>query len=140
MRSTRYFVLSAAAVAALCFTPKSHAQTSVSVTVGHAPDCPYGYYAYKPYHCAPRGYYGPEWFHDGVFIGAGPYYHGDKDFHGHVDEHFDEHHGYRGPYPGHDEKYSEYRENEFHGSTYYTPRGTVYHTETTTTTTHHEDH
>jgi len=29
-----------------------------------------------PYACAPYGYYGPEWFSGGIFIGAGPWYHG----------------------------------------------------------------
>src|SRR5579864_737044 len=40
------------------------------------PDCVYGYYSYYPYACAPYGYYGPDWFSDGFFIGAGPWYHG----------------------------------------------------------------
>ncbi len=37
----------------------------VSVDIGVAPDCPYGYYDYAPYACAPYGYYGPEWFTGG---------------------------------------------------------------------------
>src|SRR5271170_1493212 len=40
------------------------------------PVCSYGYYPYYPYACAPYGYYGPSWFLGGVFIGAGPWYHG----------------------------------------------------------------
>jgi hypothetical protein len=44
--------------------------------VGPAPVCPYGYYSYYPYACAPYGYYGPQWFSGGVFIGAGPWFHG----------------------------------------------------------------
>src|SRR6266404_4175177 len=44
--------------------------------VGPAPVCAYGYYDYYPYACAPYGYYGPDWFLDGVFIGAGPWFHG----------------------------------------------------------------
>jgi hypothetical protein len=44
--------------------------------VGVAPVCPYGYYGYYPYACAPSGFYGPDWFAGGVFIGAGPWYHG----------------------------------------------------------------
>jgi hypothetical protein len=44
--------------------------------VGPAPVCPYGYYDYYPYACAPYGYYGPEWFSGGVFIGVGPWGHG----------------------------------------------------------------
>lgn len=39
------------------------------------PVCDWGYYPYYPYGCAPYGYYGPEWFADGIFIGIGPWYH-----------------------------------------------------------------
>lgn len=46
------------------------------VYVGPPPVCAYGYYPYYPYACAPYGYYGPEWFYGGVFIGAGPWFHG----------------------------------------------------------------
>ena len=46
------------------------------VYVGPPPACPYGYYSYYPYACAPYGYYGPDWFAGGVFIGAGPWFHG----------------------------------------------------------------
>jgi len=50
----------------------------VGVGVGAAgpPVCAYGYYPDYPYACAPYGYYGPSWFSGGVFIGAGPWYHG----------------------------------------------------------------
>jgi hypothetical protein len=44
--------------------------------VGVAPVCDYGYYNYYPYACAPYGYYGPEWFNGGFFIGAGPWFRG----------------------------------------------------------------
>jgi hypothetical protein len=44
--------------------------------VGAAPVCSYGYYGYYPYACAPYGFYGPDWFAGGVFIGAGPWFHG----------------------------------------------------------------
>jgi hypothetical protein len=59
----------------------AHAGVAVGVAVGPgyvgaAPVCPYGYYGYYPYACAPYGYYGPSWFLGGVFIGAGPWYHG----------------------------------------------------------------
>jgi hypothetical protein len=46
------------------------------VAVAGPPVCAYGYYSYYPYACAPYGYYGPDWFSGGVFIGAGPWYHG----------------------------------------------------------------
>jgi hypothetical protein len=63
--------------------PASYAQAQrvvVGVGVGApyrpAPVCEYGYYNYAPYACAPYGYYGPSWFSGGVFIGAGPWFHG----------------------------------------------------------------
>jgi len=90
----------AAAVAGVFFMatgPKADAQ--VSIDIGAAPACPYGYYDFAPYPCAPYGYYGPEWFNGGIFVGAGPWFHGRADFHGHVDNRFDVHRGYRGPIP-----------------------------------------
>ena len=74
------------------------AQVSIGIGVG-APNCPYGYYGYAPYNCAPYGYYGPDWFNGGIFIGAGPYFHGPRGFYGHVDNRYDPHFGYHGPYP-----------------------------------------
>src|ERR1700679_1680418 len=68
------------------------AQAQVSVTIGAPPVCPYGYYEAPPYNCAPDGYYGPEWFTGGVFIGAGPWFHGPHGFYGHVDHHLDYRH------------------------------------------------
>jgi hypothetical protein len=98
----RFGLAVAAAVAAICFAaaaPSARAQVTVGVDIGVAPVCPYGYYDYAPYACAPYGYYGPEWFVNGVFIGAGPWYHGPANFHGHVDNHFDVQHGYHGAMP-----------------------------------------
>jgi hypothetical protein len=89
-----------AAVAVVCYTaavPKAEAQ--VSLEIGDEPGCPYGYYDYAPYACAPYGYYGPEWFAGGIFIGAGPWFHGPAGFHGHVDNRFDVRSGYRGALP-----------------------------------------
>lgn len=84
---------------AVAGAPKATAQISVGVNIGPAPVCPYGYYDYAPYNCAPYGYYGSEWFANGVFIGAGPWYHGAEHFNGYVDNHFDPHHGYHGTMP-----------------------------------------
>lgn len=81
----------------LVSAPKMQAQ--VAVSVGEAPVCPYGYYDVPPYACAPYGYYGPEWFSGGIFIGAGPWFHGDEHFRGHVNNHFHPAHGYKGPMP-----------------------------------------
>ena len=72
--------------------------------IGVAPDCPYGYYDYAPYACVPYGYYGPEWFTGGVFIGSGPWFHGPVNFHGHVNNRFDTAHGYKGPAPNKGDK------------------------------------
>ena len=79
MRYLKYLAL-----LAICMLPAaipSQAQIAVGVRVGPgydyvAPVCSYGYYGYSPYACAPYGYYGPEWFTGGVFIGAGPWFHG----------------------------------------------------------------
>src|SRR6202034_113907 len=98
MRGLKSLMLTA--VAGGCFAaiaPTAEAQ--VSVNIGVAPDCPYGYYDVAPYGCAPAGYYGPEWFSGGLFIGAGPWFHGPANFHGHVDNHFDPQHGYKGARP-----------------------------------------
>lgn len=76
------------------------AQVGIGVTVGGPPVCPYGYFDYAPYDCAPYGYYGPDWFVGGLFIGAGPWFHGPRGFYGHVDNRWDPHYGYRGPLPG----------------------------------------
>lgn len=92
--------LALAAVAGIFFMvapPKTEAQ--ISVNIGVAPECPYGYYDYTPYACAPYGYYGTEWFSGGVFIGAGPWFHGPDNFNGHVNNRYDPQRGYKGPRP-----------------------------------------
>ena len=97
--------LAIAAVAGLCFTATpSKTQAQVSIDIGVAPECPYGYYDYTPYNCAPYGYYGSEWFSSGVFIGAGPWFHGHSGFNGHVNNRFDPQRGYKGPMPNRGEK------------------------------------
>jgi len=77
-------------------------QVSIGVDIGAAPACPYGYYDYAPYSCSPYGYYGPEWFTNGVFIGAGSWFHGPDNFRGHVNNRYDVQRGYAGarPNPG----------------------------------------
>ncbi|HUB53311.1 MAG TPA: hypothetical protein VL986_14245 [Terracidiphilus sp.] len=77
----------------------SPAQIGIGVNIGPEPVCPYGYFNYPPYDCAPYGYYGPDWFIDGVFVGVGPWFHGPHGFWGHVDNRWDPHHGYHGPLP-----------------------------------------
>jgi hypothetical protein len=80
-------------------TAHAPAQISVGVNIGAPPVCPYGYFDYPPYNCAPYGYYGPDWFINGIFIGAGPWFHGPHGFWGHVDNRWDPHYGYHGPLP-----------------------------------------
>ena len=59
-------------------TAQAEVRVGVGIGVGVAgpPVCAYGYYPDYPYACAPYGYYGPSWFANGIFIGAGPWYHG----------------------------------------------------------------
>ncbi|MGA8539118.1 MAG: hypothetical protein WB566_06430 [Terriglobales bacterium] len=76
------------ALLALLALPIAYAQAAVVVRAGVGvgvgvggyvagpPVCSYGYYPDYPYACAPYGYYGPGFFVNGAFIGAGPWYHG----------------------------------------------------------------
>src|SRR5215813_13035987 len=78
MRYLKYFALLGILVGLAAAAP---AQVAVRIGIGPGyvvgpPVCAYGYYSYYPYACAPYGYYGPEYFVGGVFIGAGPWYHG----------------------------------------------------------------
>jgi len=98
MRGFTFLVLAGiAGIGFMATTPKADAQ--VSVAIGVAPECPYGYYDAAPYACAPSGYYGPEWFAGDVFIGAGPWFHGASDFRGYVNNGYHPEHGYKGPMP-----------------------------------------
>src|ERR1700743_1409399 len=81
MKYLRYLALLAAFTFVLAPATKSSqaaARVSFGVGIGSPgyiapPACSYGYYDYYPYACAPYGYYRPEWFADGIFIGAGPW-------------------------------------------------------------------
>jgi hypothetical protein len=101
---SRFMSLALSALTVALVSTVSVALAQVSVNIGVAPVCPYGYFDYPPYYCAPYGYYGPDWFTGGVFIGAGPWYHGPHGFYGHVDNRYDPHHGYAGPRPEHGEQ------------------------------------
>jgi hypothetical protein len=106
MNKLRHLV--AVVFAGLCFLSfsarTSAAQVSFGIQIGPEPVCPYGYFEYAPYQCAPYGYYGPEWFTNGVFIGSGPWYHGHEHFRGHVDNRYDPHYGYHGHMPNHGDR------------------------------------
>ena len=110
MSSLKAILFSALTVALL--TPAAVAPAQISVNIGPAPVCPYGYYDYAPFNCSPYGYYGPDWFAGGLFIGAGPWFHGPRGFYGHVDNRYDPHYGYRGPTPNRGEGAFEH----FHGN------------------------
>jgi len=93
-----------AAVAVVLAVSSPVAKAQVSIHIGMAPACPYGYYDYTPYSCAPYGYYGPEWFHGRVFVGAGPWFRGPSGFRGHVNNNFDRQHGFNGYSPRNGER------------------------------------
>lgn len=97
--SIRKLLALSALGAALIAGTTTTAPAQVAINIGVAPVCPYGYFDYAPYDCAPYGYYGPDWFVGGIFVGAGPWFHGPHGFYGHVDNRFDPRHGYRGPMP-----------------------------------------
>jgi hypothetical protein len=99
MRYTKLLTVFALACAIL--TSGSVAPAQISVSIGAPPGCPYGYFDYSPYDCAPYGYYGPDWFVGGIFLGAGPWFHGPRGFYGHVDNRYDPRNGYHGPLPDH---------------------------------------
>jgi len=71
MRGLKTLLATTALLAALAWAPADQAQ--VSINIGVQPVCSYGYYGYAPYACAPMGYYGPGYFHNGIFLGMGPW-------------------------------------------------------------------
>jgi len=114
--------LSILLIAGLSFFSLNCGPRNYAVGVRTAPVCPYGYYETAPYGCAPDGYYGPEWFSGGVFIGAGPWYRGPRRFYGHVDHDLDFRRGYRGRLPERGERPGPNR-NQFRGNAMHDPRG-----------------
>jgi hypothetical protein len=104
MSTLKMIALSTFAAALLSAAPAA-APAQISLSIGTPqPYCPYGYFDYAPYQCAPYGYYGPDWFNGGIFIGAGPWFHGHRGFYGHVDNRYDPRHGYNGPFPDRGER------------------------------------
>ena len=80
----RFSLVLFAMLLALAFTATAaSAQVAVGVGIGPEvavapgaygpPACEWGYYSYYPYACAPYGFYGPNWFYGGVFLGVGPW-------------------------------------------------------------------
>src|ERR1700748_3844318 len=124
------YVFPAVAAAAIFFAvpaPKAHAQVSIGIGIGAEPVCAYGYYGYAPYRCAPYGYYGPEWFSGGRFVGAGRWHRGPA-FYGHVNRSYDPRFGYRGAFPERGSHFDNRDFHEFHG-THYSDHSGHYHTE-----------
>jgi len=86
MKYLRYIALLALLAMPLAYSQAAVVvRTGVGVGIGVGvgpgyvagpPACAYGYYSDYPYACAPYGYYGPDYFVGGVFIGAGPWFHG----------------------------------------------------------------
>jgi len=100
MRKSLFLTALLAALLAFGAAPRARAaQVGFSLNIGPAPVCPYGYFPYPPYACAPWGYYGPGWFENGIFIGAGPWFHGHPGFHAWVNNHYDPRFGYHGAMP-----------------------------------------
>lgn len=112
MRKTVVLIAAVAAALLLGPSPRAHA-AQISVQIGPAPVCPYGYYSFPPYNCAPYGYYGPDWFSGGIFIGAGPWFHGPHDFHGWVNNRYAYGH-YHGAYPRRGD-HDDWQGDHFHG-------------------------
>jgi hypothetical protein len=98
MRAFRILMLAVVAGGSFAATMQN-VEAQISINIGAAPECPYGYYDVAPYSCAPSGYYGPEWFNGEVFIGAGPWFQGRNEFRGKVNNAFHPEHGYRGAMP-----------------------------------------
>ena len=122
----RFSLFSAAVLAAaFLLAPTNRVQAQVTVQIGPPPVCPYGYFDYPPYACAPYGYYGPQWFVNGLFIGAGPWFHGAPHFHGYVNNRFDPHHGYHGALPRRGERSARRPGSGFHGNEMRDGRGHV---------------
>ena len=118
-----YKLISGMTIAAgLLLATTAQAPAQIGIEIGPQPDCPYGYYEAPPYQCAPDGYYGPEWYNGGIFIGAGPWFHGGDHFYGHVDHHYDYRKGYRGSFPARGERQADHRA-EFHGQAMHDSHG-----------------
>jgi hypothetical protein len=101
MHAIKHVLVPAAIASAFLIVGPPKSQAQVSISIGPEPACPFGYFDYAPYNCAPDGYYASNWFSAGVFIGAGPWFRGPAAFHGKVNNRFDPQHGYTGALPPH---------------------------------------
>ena len=97
-----YTLLLLTAVVGIAFyatAPTTVAQ--VSVDIGVAPDCPYGYYDVRSLRLRSLRLLRFGAVPGGVFIGAGPWFHGSENFQGHVNNRCQiaDHCRYRGATP-----------------------------------------
>lgn len=106
MKGLKTLFGSAVLLAGLALAPPAHAQITIGINIGTPPPvCPYGYFEYPPYRCAPYGFYGPGYFYNGIFLGVGPwagwgYAHG-WGSHRFVDARGGRYHGRAGYYANH---------------------------------------
>src|SRR5258708_11911804 len=87
----------AASVAGVHFASAANADDPLGDGLDDEPACPYGYYDFAPYDCAPYGYYGSEWFAGGIFICTRPWFHRPRHLLRPLDQHFHGPHGYISP-------------------------------------------
>jgi hypothetical protein len=73
MHALKRLALAASVAGMLLAATAANADEMLGDGLDDEPVCPYGYYDFAPYACAPYGYYGPEWFVGGLFIGTGPW-------------------------------------------------------------------
>ncbi|MGB6131944.1 MAG: hypothetical protein WBG54_09195 [Acidobacteriaceae bacterium] len=74
MRGIKTLLGAAALLTGLAVAPVAPvAQGQIVINIGVPPVCPYGYYDYAPYACAPVGFYGPGYFYNGIFLGVSPW-------------------------------------------------------------------
>ncbi|MFZ0742847.1 MAG: hypothetical protein WAM85_00480, partial [Terracidiphilus sp.] len=57
LKAVKFLSILVLGTAMVSWAPVASAQ--VAISIGAAPVCPYGYFDYAPYDCAPYGYYGP---------------------------------------------------------------------------------
>jgi hypothetical protein len=71
MRGFKTLLSAAALLAGLALVPAARAQ--IIIEIGVPPVCQWGYYETAPYGCAPQGFYGEDYFFNGIFLGVGPW-------------------------------------------------------------------
>ena len=113
MRHWKSLVFTTLASATLMSMP-AVAPAQISVNIGGAPACPYGYYDYAPYDLLPLRVLRSrlvQWWH--LYRAQVPGSMARMGFYGHVDNRYDPHYGYHGPMPGRgDRPFNHFQGNE----------------------------